>query len=195
MNPTILAAIKQLSSAKRVELYNILVNKEIKKFASVEAGISLCTGAAKAAGEETVKAAFAQIGVPLDTPQGTSTEAPAGDAAPAAKSKKAAAEKTSARPESNVKSRIMQKIEALKGKPKKTVAESPAGRKATINKIKPTFAGTSKPQAASRRAAVLAFINENKRGITVEALNEHFKEDCRGFVQKLLEKNHVEVME
>lgn len=82
-------------------------------------------------------------------------------------------------------------------RPKK--AELPAEQqrqRLVINKVRATFAGTSRPQAGSTRAAVLKFIQEAKDHVTtVQALEEHFKQPCRGYLQKLLEKNHITLVE
>ena len=81
-------------------------------------------------------------------------------------------------------------------RPKK--AELPPEQQRTrliINKVRATMEGTSRPQAGSTRAAVLRFIQESpERTCTVAALEEHFQQPVRGFLQKLLEKNHIVVV-
>jgi len=68
-------------------------------------------------------------------------------------------------------------------------------KRVTISKVRATFEGTSKPQSASIRAAVLKFIQEApEHTTTVEALEEQFQQPVRGFLQKLLEKNHIVVV-
>jgi hypothetical protein len=68
-------------------------------------------------------------------------------------------------------------------------------KRITIKKVRATFEGTSKPQSASIRAAVLKFIQDApEHTTTVEALEEHFKQPVRGFLQKLLEKDHIVVV-
>lgn len=65
-----------------------------------------------------------------------------------------------------------------------------------INKVQATNAGTSRPQAASIRGQVLAWIQEQPDGIaTVTALEEHFNQNVRGYLQKLIEKNHLKILQ
>ena len=55
-----------------------------------------------------------------------------------------------------------------------------------------TFAGVSKPQAGSDRNAVLVRIQQSpKSACTIESLEQHFQKDVRGFIQKLVEKDHL----
>jgi hypothetical protein len=76
-----------------------------------------------------------------------------------------------------------------------TPSEKGVEKRITIRKVRATFEGTSKPQSASIRASVLKFIQEApEHTITVEALEEHFKQPVRGFLQKLLEKDHIVVV-
>lgn len=58
--------------------------------------------------------------------------------------------------------------------------------------VKATFAGTSAVQAGSKRAAVLKAIQEAPDAtISLAALDAQFDEPTRGYVHKLIEKNHL----
>lgn len=70
-----------------------------------------------------------------------------------------------------------------------------AGR-LVIKRVQATNAGTSRPQAGSIRNQVLLFIQAAPEGIcTVAELEEHFKQPVRGYLQKLVEKNHLLILE
>lgn len=70
------------------------------------------------------------------------------------------------------------------------------GEKLNFDKLRATFAGTSRTQEKSTRHAVLMFIQKCPDGITnVAALEKHFKQPVRGYLQKLLEKNHIQLIE
>jgi hypothetical protein len=61
-----------------------------------------------------------------------------------------------------------------------------------FSRVRATFAGTSRPQAGSVRAAVLAYVQAAPDNCcTVEALEKHFAQPVRGYLQKLIEKNHL----
>jgi len=65
-------------------------------------------------------------------------------------------------------------------------------KRIVLNKVRATFEGTSKPQTLSTRAIVLKFIQDAPdHTVSVDALEEHFGQPVRGFLQKLLEKNHI----
>jgi hypothetical protein len=84
-------------------------------------------------------------------------------------------------------------------RPKK--AELPKEERANVKRliitaVRATHAGKSRPQAGSTRAQVLKFIQDSPESTcTVAALEEHFKLPVRGFLQKLLEKEHIVVIE
>lgn len=80
-------------------------------------------------------------------------------------------------------------------RPKKEASTTAAPR-LIINCVKATFAGTSKCQAGSIRSAVLKAVQDaEEHTITVAALDKHFGHSTRGYLQKLLEKNHLVVVE
>ncbi len=197
-----IAAIRNITSAQRVALYNKLTKKSISKFADLEKGISACTGAAKAAGQENTLIALAEIGVDVANVNKKANGAqPAPKAAvkaakspePAAAKKADKPAKVAAKADKPPKLSIMDKIAKIAAKPKKPVTENAAAKRGII-KVKPTFAGTSKMQSASIRAKVLQIINDNKAGIEVVEIGKQIGSDARGYVQKLLEKNHCEVV-
>lgn len=71
--------------------------------------------------------------------------------------------------------------------------KAPAPR-AKIEKVRATGEGTSKLQSTSVRAAILSHIPSTEAGITVEALDAICGRNTRPHLQKLLEKNHIEVL-
>ena len=61
--------------------------------------------------------------------------------------------------------------------------------------VKATFAGLSKIQAGSKRAAVLKYVQEAPEcTATLVALDAAIGETTRGYVQKLVEMKHLEVL-
>lgn len=72
---------------------------------------------------------------------------------------------------------------------------APRGKRVKLVRVRATFAGTSRPNKASARAAVLRYIQDAPDSTaTVEALEDHFRQPVRGFLQKLIEKGHLEVL-
>lgn len=83
-------------------------------------------------------------------------------------------------------------------RPKKADApqDAPANKRVTIRAVRATFAGTSRPQAGSVRNSVLEFVQKAAdHTATVAALEEHFQQPVRGYLQKLIEKNHLTIVE
>lgn len=73
---------------------------------------------------------------------------------------------------------------------------TPGGQRFVIRKVRATMAGTTKPQASSVRNQVLMFIqNLPDQTATIQALEEHFQQPVRGHLQKLIEKNHLVVVQ
>lgn len=72
-------------------------------------------------------------------------------------------------------------------------APAPRGRAPAVTKVKHNpEGGDSKLNATSERANVFELIKKaGAKGITIEALDEAFGKPTRGFVLKLLEKNHI----
>lgn len=65
-----------------------------------------------------------------------------------------------------------------------------------IKKVRATFAGTSRPQADSIRNQVLLYVqNAPDKTCTVAELEEFFQQNVRGYLQKLVEKNHLAIVE
>lgn len=65
-----------------------------------------------------------------------------------------------------------------------------------INRVRATFAGTSRPQPGSVRGQILTWIQEQPNNTaTVEALEAHFNQPVRGYLQKLIEKSHLVVIQ
>jgi len=83
----------------------------------------------------------------------------------------------------------------IEPRPKKEKTAPAAERKALFA-VQATFKGTSKPQAGSVRNSVLLHIqNAPNSACTIEALDKHFDQNTRGYVQKLLEKNHLVILD
>lgn len=79
--------------------------------------------------------------------------------------------------------------------PRETASAAAAPR-VKIVAVRATFAGTSSPQPNSVRHSVLKFIQaapEHKA--TVAALEDHFQQPVRGYLQKLIEKNHLTIVQ
>ena len=80
---------------------------------------------------------------------------------------------------------------APRKKPEK-VAREPKAKRSAASAVKATFAGISKVHAGSTRAAVLAYIqNAPKSTATLAQLDAAFNQPTRGYVQKLMQMNHV----
>lgn len=89
-----------------------------------------------------------------------------------------------------VASRAAPKVEP---RPRKQKADGPP--KQPVSAVRATFAGTSVPQSGSIRNNVLLFIqNSPEHTATVEAVTAHIQADCRGYIQKLIEKQHLTVV-
>lgn len=82
-------------------------------------------------------------------------------------------------------------------RPKKADApKDPATRRVVIQAVRATFAGKSQLQSGSVRAAVLKRVQDAPgHTATVEALEQHFQQPVRGYLQKLIEKNHLAIVE
>lgn len=176
------ADIAAASSADLVETYNALTGSSIKKFETrkiaerrVEMALLAATDAAGHAGV-------------------------APNTAPVPATVEELAEKAASNPYkegtmSHSLHEACEKAAPIVPRPKKAEAvkagAAPAAAPRKFSFVRPTFAGTSKVQANSNRAAVLACVNTHPEGVTVEALDAYFCYATRGYLQKLIEKNHV----
>ena len=69
-------------------------------------------------------------------------------------------------------------------------------KRVVIKRVMATFMGESKPQAGSIRNQILTHIQSLPDGVaTVEELEAHFNHPVRGYLQKLIEKNHLVILE
>ena len=68
------------------------------------------------------------------------------------------------------------------------------GPRQKIERVRATGAGTTRLQANSIRARVMAHIPSDAAGITVEALDAATGISTRPHLQKLLEVNHIEAL-
>lgn len=81
-------------------------------------------------------------------------------------------------------------------RPKASASPEPTARRVVIRCVRATFAGTSAPQPSSVRNAVLKFVQAAPdHTCTVAALEEHFQQPVRGYLQKLIEKGHLTIVE
>lgn len=72
--------------------------------------------------------------------------------------------------------------------------KAPADKK-VLYAVVATFAGTSKPQTGSLRNNVLLRIQGSPKGAaTIESLDAHFGINTRGYVAKLLERDHLRLL-
>jgi hypothetical protein len=75
------------------------------------------------------------------------------------------------------------------------VAEEGAKRAPKVNSVKATGCGTSKMQETSKRAQILAWIAaQPNKTATVWEIESHFDLNSRGYLQKLIEVGHLEVL-
>lgn len=73
---------------------------------------------------------------------------------------------------------------------------SPKVQRKPMFAVQATFNGTSSPREGSVRNSVLLFIQEQpKSAATMVALDAKFDQDTRGYVNKLLEKNHLVLLD
>lgn len=182
------------SSADLLETYNNLTGATLKRFASVAAGQRRCEMAMLAA-----KDADAQTGLPAGTdPQ------PRPRAEIVAKAKK----KGLPLPRS-----LDEEVEFQDGtlgaeleQQAKTATpivprppRDPSAPKATrkvMYAVQATFAGKSKPQAGSLRSNILVRIQGEKNSAAlVSELDAHFETDTRGYINKLIEMEHLVVLD
>lgn len=74
--------------------------------------------------------------------------------------------------------------------------KAPRATRKMMFAVQATFAGTSTPQSGSVRNNVLLHIQAAENSaITVAALDAHFQQDTRGFINKLLEKDHLVLLD
>ena len=74
----------------------------------------------------------------------------------------------------------------------KKAPSAPAAARQTLTHVRATGTGKSKVQAASTRGAVLAFINSaSPAAVAVAALDAKFNCNTKGFLQKLIEMDHI----
>lgn len=73
--------------------------------------------------------------------------------------------------------------------------KQPVARRVKIQRVRYVPGGTSRPQAGSLRNQVLQYCATQKGVVSVEALEAHFKVPVRGYLQKLIEKGHLVIVE
>lgn len=186
--------IQEANGTDLVETYNHLTGADLKKFSSLEAGRRRVEMAFLAAQDSD-----AQTGIPAGThPQ------PRGRAEIVAKAKKKglplprSLDEEVEFAEGTLGAELTQEAAAAAPITPRPKADPKAPRSArkVMFAVQATFAGTSTPQAGSVRNNVLVHIQAAKNNaITIEALDKHFECDTRGYVNKLLEKDHLVLMD
>lgn len=73
--------------------------------------------------------------------------------------------------------------------------DQPVARRVKIQRVRYVPGGTSRPQAGSLRNEVLQYCAEKKGVVAVEELEAHFNIPVRGYLQKLIEKGHLVIIE
>lgn len=183
---TILRSAKDISAATTadlVETYNAMTGASIKKFenrAIAERRVEMALLAA------TDRAGHAGV-------QPNTTPTP-----------KTMQELPHPYPAGSLRAQLSEEIAAQKpvvARPKASelaAAGAPAAPRAVITAVRATFTGTSRCQPNSIRANVLAAIQSAPapaHTITIADLDKHFGRPTRGYVQKLLEKAHLTIVE
>lgn len=173
------SAVGNATTADLVATYNALTGKSIKKFETRSIAESRVRMAIMSAQD-----AAGHAGVPKDTKPVAETVAELAARAP------------NPYPPETLSAKLHEEVEARKPvvpRPKK--ADAPAESTSTrtvITAVRATFAGTSKVQADSNRAAVLAEVQRcAPEPVTVAALDAKLGYPTRGYLQKLLEKAHI----
>lgn len=176
-----------------VATYNALTGKSIKKFSS------------RAAGERQVEMAMlaaqdndAHTGVPKDTqPKVITIQEAAAKAEERGFEVEPATEEDAARVVFTPGSLADQldkatvRVAPIVPRAKKLPTDLAVAR-ITLMYVVATGAGVSKVQATSTRGAIFAFITESPGGLaSVAALDAKFNCNTKGYLQKLIEKNHV----
>ena len=176
--------IAAATTADLVETYNALAGKSIKKFenrAIAEARVRMAILSAEdAAGK---------AGVPKGAKPRAATKAELATKDKPTPMSSMAATLTNPYPSGSLSAKLRDKANASL-----PIGERKASPRVKFTHVAPTFAGESKPNPNSDRARVLAYIQQHKDGISVEALEKHFNMPCRGFLQKLAEKNHIKAL-
>ena len=184
------AEVHEAGTADLLETFNHLTGGDVKRFASVEAGRRRVEMAMLAA-----KDADAKTGVP----RGSEPQAKGRAEIEAKAAAKGVDTPESLDPEVNfppgsMGDQLLKAAAAAKPivpRPKKE-PKAPAQPRSSIYAVQATFAGTSKPQAGSVRNNVLLYIqNAKNNAATIEAMDKHFQHDSRGYVNKLIEKDHL----
>lgn len=197
----ILRSPKQIADADTAMLlatYNALTGKAVKKFSS------------RAAGERQVEMAMlaaqdsdAHSGVPKDSVPKVITAAEftakTGEESPVAQAPEFTGE---ADPEyaaliftpgslADQLDKASRRSVPIVPREKKD-AKEPSAPRATLTFVKATGAGTSKVQASSTRGEVFAVITAAcGNPVSVAALDTQFSCNTKGYLQKLIEKNHI----
>ena len=184
------ADLQDASMGDLVETYNHLTGAAVARFSSVEAGRRRVENAMLAA-----KDADGMTGIPANTkPQIRGRkEIEAKAKAKGIEPPPSVDEEYSFKP-GTLAYDLDKATKAMAPIPKRAKKEpsSPPKPRNSIFAVQATFAGISKPQAGSVRNNVLLHIqNAKNNAATISELDQHFDTDSRGYVNKLLEKQHL----
>lgn len=179
--------IAAASTADLVETYNAMTGTSIKKFEN------------RAIGERRVAMALLSA-----TDSAAHAGVPKGEhAAPKTVDELAAA----TYPAGSMRAKLQEEIaqqQPIAPRPRKA-DDTTAPKRQIITHVRATLTGTSRCQEGSIRAGVLAFIqgcktkDGSQRVVSVAevdqvALSEHGQASSRGYIQKLVEKGHLEIV-
>lgn len=184
------AQIADATMAQLVATYNALTGKSIKKFelrSIAEARVRMAIMSAEdAAGHAGVPKGTKPVAATKDELHAKGRTPPVESIEPAPQA-----------PTTPLRAKLQAAIDAQpKIVPRTKKADTPKEQhvaRRIIMRVRATFAGTSKCNAGSIRASVLAKIQEGTT-ISVAELDKHFGHSTRGYLQKLLEKSHIEVV-
>jgi hypothetical protein len=179
------AEIEKASSAVLVNTYNALTGKNIKKFENRAIAETKVTQAIMSAQDQA-----GHLGVPKGQEAQVLTHE---------EREKIAASKGIATGESESEASSGNGVAPAAAKPAKEPKEPKVKReraKKVISRVVATGAGKSRPQIDSVRGQVLATIQASPGGaIDFADLEKKFGDKARGCVMKLLEKEHIKLVE
>lgn len=190
------AQIKDADTSDLVHTYNALTGKAVKRFenrAIAERRVEMAILAAKDADAKT--------GLPRgQEPTAQPREAIEAKAAARGVAPPPALDAEDAAPEFKPGTMAYELDKAAKNSrpiaPRPRAKDTPKEPKKDLHAVVSTFKGNSKPQEGSVRNSVLAYIQAApKSAATLATLEKHFGLNPRGYVQKLVEKNHLRIID
>lgn len=186
--------IQEASGPDLVETYNHLTGADLKKFSTVEAGrrrVEMAMLAAKDADQKTGVSAGSEGVVKGRDAIIAKAKSKGLPVPPSLDEEVAFAQGTLGAQLTAQAESAPAIIPREKADPK-----APRTTRKLMFAVQATFAGTSTPQSGSVRNNVLLHIQAAENSaITVAALDAHFQQDTRGYINKLLEKDHLVLLD